>query len=182
MMLKHQFESQLPLYDAEVLIRTFRETDITDRYIGWLNDAELMRFSNQRFLSHDAGSCLKYYRSIITSSASFLAIEHKHFGVVGTMTVYFNDHHGTADMGILIGETSLRGAGVGLTAWTLIQNSCLNLPAVRKVTAGTLSCNTPMLRLAKLSGMLPDGVRRAQELVDGQARDICYFAIFCDAD
>jgi RimJ/RimL family protein N-acetyltransferase len=57
----------------------------------------------------------------------------------------------------------------------------LEARGLRKVTAGTLGCNTPMLRLMHGSGMQPDGVRRGQEIVDGAAQDILYFARFGDA-
>ena len=46
------------------------------------------------------------------------------------------------------------------------------------MTAGTLACNRAMLSVAGRSGMAREGVRRAQELVDGEPTDIVHFARF----
>ena len=49
---------------------------------------------------------------------------------------------------------------------------------VRKITGGTLIGNTAMINIMINSGMELDGVRVAQELVDGQVQDVVHFAKF----
>ena len=177
-MMKDQFIAALPVSAEDVTVRLFSAEDISEAYIGWLNHPGTMRFSNQRFIQHDDASCQAFYHSVKASPSVFLAIEHKAFGHVGTMTVHFNDRHGTADMGILVGAPDVKGLGVGRRAWQLALDLALSLPEMRKVTAGTLSCNRAMLGVADATGMVPDGIRIAQELVDGEAYDMHYFAAF----
>jgi RimJ/RimL family protein N-acetyltransferase len=43
-----------------------------------------------------------------------------------------------------------------------------------------LDCNIGMLAIMRRSGMVEDGVRVAQELVDGQSYDMHYYACFSD--
>ena len=38
----------------------FNKKFLTKRYISWLNDKKLMRFSEQRFKKHTLNSCKKY--------------------------------------------------------------------------------------------------------------------------
>lgn len=178
MQLKQQLLQQLPLSYNEVSIREFRADDITQRYIRWLNDLDVVRFSNQRFKQHNRTSCNEFYNSMQVDNTLFLLIEHQDLGAVGTMTVYFNPHHSTADVGILLGEKRVWGKGIGKTAWNGVINCLKTIPTLRKITAGTLSCNTPMLALINSSNMQPDGVRKQQELVSGQAFDVQHFAIF----
>ncbi|MGB0504359.1 MAG: GNAT family N-acetyltransferase [Thalassolituus sp.] len=176
--LREEFEARLTVSQGDVLIRTFQKKDITPRYISWLNNPEVVLFSNQRFITHTESSCQSFYLSMSSSPSSFLAIEHAEYGHVGTLTVHFNDHHGTADIGILVGEPSIWGKGVGLAAWTLAMTAALKIPRMRKVTAGTLACNAGMLSIMRKSGMVEDGIRVNQELVEGQPYDMQYYAYF----
>lgn len=171
-----------PLSGHKVTLQRFNESDITDVYIGWLNDPVTMRLSNQRFLRHDLQSSQRYLATFEDSANLFLSVRDKLNGnAIGTMTAYVSPMHGTADMGILIGDRSAWGQGFGLDAWTLLMQHLLAQAHIRKITAGTLDCNAAMLSLAAKSGMLPDGQRSRQELVDGVPHDIIYFAKFADA-
>ena len=160
-------------------MQTFGETDITNQYIGWLNDPVTMRFSNQRFSRHDQRSCKRYLATFADSPNLFFSVRDKSTGnAVGTLTAYVSTVHGTADMGILIGESSAQGNGFGLDAWMTLMTHLQVQCNIRKVTAGTLACNTAMLRLAAKAGMVPDGQRKLQEVVDGVPQDVLYFAKF----
>lgn len=163
---------------AKVRLRPFTAEDINGAYLGWLNDPETMRWSNQRFSRHDRDSCAAYLESFTGTSNLFLSV--RGLGedrAIGTVTAYRNRNHSTADMGILIGDRSVWGRGYGQDAWNALLEWLL-ADGVRKVTCGTLSLNKPMIRIAERSGMSPDGVRRAQELVDAQPVDILHFARF----
>lgn len=164
----------LLLQGRQVTLRTFTESDITPAYLGWLNDRALMRFSNQRFRDHSADSCRAYVAGFAGSPNLFLAIRHGG-ELVGTMSCYRSPQHGTADIGLLVG--SGQGRGFGRDAWATLMDYLL-AQGTRKVTGGTLRCNTAMVRIMEACGMQPDGVRRGQELVDGQPQDILYFARF----
>lgn len=169
-----------PLQGAKVALRPFEAQDITAAYLGWLNDPVTMRLSNQRFRRHDADSSLRYLRSFEGSPNLFLAIDAKDGRRLGTMTAYISPPHGTADLGILVGERSAWGQGYGLDAWRTLMEGLL-AHGVRKVTAGTLACNHGMLAIFRKSGMREEGRRERQEIVDGAEHDILYYARFAAA-
>lgn len=167
------------LEGAKVMLDSFTAADIGDAYIGWLNDPEVVRFSNQRFRTHSAESCRAYLASFAGSENLFLAIRRRDDGVhIGTMTAYRSIPHGTADIGIMVGERSCWGGGYGQDAWDTLLAWLLGRGDVRKVTAGTLACNTGMVRLMERSGMTLEGTRRAQELVEGEPQDIVLYGKF----
>jgi RimJ/RimL family protein N-acetyltransferase len=173
------------LQGARVRLRPFTAADITERYIGWLNDPAVVRYSNQRFLRHTRESCERYLAGfagspnlLVSLRVSGAAAGSEGERAVGTLTAYRSPHHGTADVGILLGERAVWGQGVGLEAWQLFTDWLLATPGLRKVTAGTLACNRAMLAVAERSGMQREGVRRAQEIVEGVATDIVHFARF----
>lgn len=177
------------LRGRRVVLRPFTAADITDTYVGWLNDAEVVRYSNQRFVRHTRASCERYLAGFDGSANLFVSLRVAHESgpsdpaeqAVGTLTAYRSLPHGTADVGILLGERAVWGQGIGLEAWQLLTDWLLTTPGLRKVTAGTLACNRSMLAVAERSGMRREGVRRAQELVDGVPTDIVHYARFAPA-
>lgn len=176
------------LRGRRVVLRPFVASDITDAYIGWLNDPEVVRYSNQRFVRHTRESCERYFAGFAGSPHLFVSLRLAAAAsgapgtqieqAVGTLTAYRSLPHGTADIGILLGERAAWGQGIGLEAWQLLCDWLLATPGLRKLTAGTLASNRAMLAVAERSGMQREGVRRAQELVDGVPTDIVHFARF----
>ena len=61
----------LPIILKRVSIRLFTARDISDDYISWLNDPEVMKFSNQRFSSHNREICKYFFNSIQSLEAIF---------------------------------------------------------------------------------------------------------------
>lgn len=181
------FAPPVPLPDVlegeRVVLRPFERGDVTEHHVAWLNDPEVVRYSNQRFHRHTLESCTHYFDSFDASPNLYVSMRLKLPGGlgehrIGSLTAYRSPHHGTADIGILLGERAVWGRGLGLEAWQLLCDWLLTTPGLRKLTAGTLACNRSMLAVAELSGMHREGVRRAQELVEGQPVDIVCFARF----
>jgi len=171
--------SSLPIILERVSIRLFSASDIGYDYISWLNDPEVMKFSNQRFISHNRETCKDFFNSIQSLDAIFLVIifqENKE--AVGTMTVYFSRNHQTADIGIMLGNKSFWNIGLGTEALNGVIEFLFKKAGVRKVTSGTLSCNKGMIRICEKAGMVTDGVRKKQELIKDKPYDIVYFAKF----
>lgn len=167
------------LNGAKVSIRVFNKHNLTNEYISWLNDPEVVKFSNQRFKAHTLQTSIQYLESFTESNNLFLSIYIQSIQkFIGTMTVYFNWHHGTADVGIMIGDKSYWKGGFGSDAFSTVVNWLIEEQKIRKVTAGTLSCNQGMIKIMSSAGMQPDGVRKRQEIVDGIPVDIQYYARF----
>lgn len=158
-----------------VTLKTFVESNITSAYLDWLRNPELMKYSNQRFRAHSIGTCQAYLSSFAGTDNLFYAI-YQEADFIGTMTAYVSKNHKTADIGILIGGQK-QGKGLGADAWNTLMEHLLKM-GMRKVTGGTLRCNVAMIKIMVNSGMKPDGVRVAHELVNGKPEDILYFAKF----
>lgn len=173
--------NDLILRGENVLLKTFTISDITETYVSWLNDPNVVMFSNQRFLKHDRSSCLRYQASFDRTGNLFMGIYSLlHGRLIGTLTAYVAGCHGTVDVGILIGDRSVWGMGLGQDAWNTMTNWLLARKDIRKLTAGTLACNFSMIKLMERSGMSLEAVRKAQEIVEGHPKDILYYAKFND--
>lgn len=169
------------LAGESVLLKRFEAADISPEYLAWLNDPQVVRFSNQRFCRHDESSAISYLASFEGGNNLFLGIRRKNDSrLVGTLTAYISVNHETADVGILIGDPSVWGSGVGSDAWSTLQNWLFSVLNIRKLTAGTMACNIGMLRIFERSGMHLEATRKDQELIEGRAIDILYYAKFDD--
>ena len=174
-----EINTLLPITLDRISLRLFEEADIRDNYISWLNDPEVVKFSNQRFMSHNRKTCEAYFNSIDGSDDLFLAIiHHESAEIIGTMTVYFTPNHQIADIGIMLGNRACWGQGLGEEAWCALMDFLLEKLGVRKVTGGALSCNEGMVRIFEKAGMVLDGTRKDHEMLDGKPYDIVHFAKF----
>jgi ribosomal-protein-alanine N-acetyltransferase len=167
---------------ARLRIVPFDEEHLSERYVGWLRDPEVVRFSDQRYRTHTLASCRDYLRSFDGTPHSFWAVIARDpaLGHVGNMNAYLDERSSVADVGILIGERAVWGGGYGTEAWIAVLRHLLQARGVRKVTAGTLSINHGMRKIMERSGMEPDGVRAGQYLFEGSPVDIVHGAAFAD--
>lgn len=160
-------------------LRPFEAADINATYLDWLNDPDVTRFSNQRFHQHTPESCSDYLASFVVSSNSFLLIEEiGNEQPIGTATVYRNNRHGTADIGLMVGERRCWGQGYGREAWQAVLEALLVEKGIRKVTGGTARPNQAMVRIMEQSGMELEAVRARHELIEGLPVDLLYYARF----
>jgi len=167
------------LIGDKIVLKPFSVADINDSYIGWLNDQNVMKFSNQRFFVHNMESCLRYQASFEGTDNLFIGIRRlSDDKLIGTLTAYVAKNHGTVDVGIMIGDCSVWGMGYGLDAWITMTNWLLARKDIRKLTAGTLACNLGMIKLMERSGMVLEAKRKSQEIVEKCPVDMLYYAKF----
>ena len=168
------------LKTERLLIHPFEERHITSQYINWLNDHEVMQYSEQRHKRHTRKSCLTYLKSFDESPHFLWAIivRDNKWGHIGNINAYVNEFNGIADIGILIGEKDVWGLGYGSEAWNAICDFLLRQRKIRKVTAGALTVNKGMIRLMMKAGMQPDGLRKRHFLYKGEESDLTHMALF----
>lgn len=158
----------------------FEVHHLTPRYVAWLNDRERMRFSEQRHRTHTLESCRAYFESFRGSADHFLAIESldAELGHVGNISIAVDGANRVADLSIMVGEPRAAGTGLATGAWRAVLDELLLRRGMRKVTAGTMAANEPMLRLMRRSGMSVEGRRVGHFLYQGQPVDLVMAAKF----
>ena len=167
------------LSGGKVCLHRFDEMCITPQYLSWLNDPKVVRYSSQRFREHTDQTSRAYLTTLNNSPNLFLAIRMRDcLQMVGTMTAYVAEVHGTVDIGLMVGDRTQWGKGIGLDAWQTLMGYLLTERKMRKVTGGTLRCNVGMIRIMERSGMQLEAVRVGQQMVEGEAQDEVYFAKF----
>ena len=161
-----------------LVLRPFTESHLTERYIGWLNDPEITRFSENRHRRHSLESCQAYLVSMVSEGHLFWAIHEKdkEEAHIGNVTAYLDTPNDVVDVAIMIGEAGAQGGGLGSEAWCAVIRYLVEERMTRRVQAGTMDANAPMQALFRKSGMLEEGRQRGRFLLDGQPVDMVFAA------
>jgi RimJ/RimL family protein N-acetyltransferase len=153
----------------------FSEIHITKEYIGWLNDRNLMQYSEQRHKIHTERTCTDYYLSFHGSPNLLYAVLNEEKVHVGNINAYVDPINKIADIGIIIGIT---GCGYGYLAWDQMIKILFSEYRLRKVTAGAMEINKPMIRVFIKSGMKYEYKKVKNFLFKNQQIDLVGYSIF----
>lgn len=164
----------------DVRLTDFTADHLTERYISWLNDPEVVRYSEQRHKTHTLRSCETYFHEKVCSSDLFLAIEVGGHGPeyhVGNVGISVDLKNSIADLSIIVGAKEYWGTGVGSCAWSLAIQTLFERMNFRLISAGTMSVNDPMRNLFKRSRMQIDAVLPERFLWEGKLVDLMVASI-----
>lgn len=156
----------------------FSRRHLTDQYIAWLNDPDVVRFSENRHRTHSLEACTAYVLGFSSGPSLLWAIETTDLGHVGNVTASVDPKNRNADIGILIGDARAKGRGLGKAVWSAVLDFLCGEDGLDKVTGGCLATNIAMVRIMQQSGMIPDGKRSGHYLWEGKRIDLVYFARF----
>ncbi len=165
------------IYSHRLTIEPFTHKHAINDLVRWLNDPEVVRYSDQRHLKHTFKSALAYYKSFFESPNHYWAILSSD-SMIGTITAYVDEPNSVADVGILVGDKRYWCSGYGSEAFSAVINWLFTCRRARKVTAGTMSENVSMLRVMHKCGMHVEGRRERYFILDGREVDMVYSTVF----
>lgn len=171
--------SPVRLANARVVLEPATDAHLTDASIAWLNDPEVVRYSELRHTRHDRAECMEYRHALRAGGHFMWAVLRAREGDhIGNLTLSIDRINRVADLAILIGRRDLHGQGLGHAAWALALDWACSLPNLRKVTAGTMAVNQAMLAIFLRSGMHFEARRRDHFLLDARPVDMLLYARF----
>lgn len=126
-------------------------------FAGWLNDPEVVKFSEQRHLKHTAFTQRVYWQKTINDDGVLYWFIHEKDGpIIGSITSRPDKINQVANLAVMIGDKSKWGRAYGLEAWAGVM-AWSREHGIKKVEAGMMEGNWPMVRLAEDAGMLEEG-------------------------
>ncbi len=176
----------LCLQGRQVRLQSFTAAHIEDpAYHGWLTDYEVVKTINRpEYLTPVPMEEVRRYCAAVMASPTdiFLAIHLASDGrFVGTLRVSgLNQYAGTADIGILVGDRKVWGTGIATDAIRTLGAYLFNSLGLRKLTAGVMAVNPPMLKVFNRLGFREEGVRRLQDRYEAGYCDHIYLGCFKD--
>ena len=140
------------LVSKRLLLTKYEEPKHLTTMVRWLNDPDVVRFSEQRHHRHDEESQALF----IADGPDLFREIHTENRFIGTIAAYVDRGNSVANVGILIGEKKEWGKGYGTEAWKSFCDHLLT-HGIRKIEAGTMACNFGMLNIFRRTGMFYEG-------------------------
>lgn len=155
-------------------LRTLTAADITDTYIGWLNDPEINAFLEVRLSTQTLDSTRAFVASLNDSSDSlmlgiFLKKDGGHIGNIKLGPV--DPYHRRGDIGLFIGKRDCWGMGIATEAIRVLSEHGLGEMKLHKICAGCYAENTGSVRAFLKAGFVEEGRRRLHWLCEGAWQD-----------
>ena len=167
---------EFPLASDRLTYKKFDDSLLNDQYISWLNDKQVVKYSEQRHHKHTYKSCRAYFDSFSNSPNLFIAICLKSGEHIGNLSATVNTHNKLVDLAIMIGNRKYWGHGYGCEAFKVFVDYFLESGIARKVIAGTMEKNISMLKTLEKCGMQQEGIRKGYFLLNGTPVDLLYFS------
>ena len=150
----------------------YTSENVTQEHVDWLNDPEVVRYSEQRHIRHTEVT-QQIYVGWARLNGDIWIIQKD--GVdIGTISMRIDKDNKTANMGILIGRKGVWGQGYASEAWKAVMHYCFAI-GLRKVECGTMCSNAGMRGVALKTGMFLEGSRPKHFLLDGEPEDLILY-------
>ncbi len=151
------------------MIPAFRvawQNEDIQKLVWWLNDREIMQYSEQRHQRHTEQT----QRAYIEQACPYWAIFYEN-ALIGTIGATVDWRNKSANLGIMIGEMQARGLKLGVEAWCAGMEH-MAAAGMRKIEAGMMAVNIPMIKTCYACGMVEEGRMRGHFLWNEQPMDL----------
>lgn len=132
------------LMTDRLILRTLESADASGAYLAWMNDPEIMRYTESRFASHDAAVLKGFIESMNTSGDNLLlgliaSEQGRHIGNIKLGPI--DRHHQRAWIGIIIGDRARWGQGLASEAINAVAHYGLADLGLHRIAAGIYGDN-----------------------------------------
>ena len=158
-------------------LKTLDATDISDKYIDWLNDSEVNRYLDVQHIKSTYDTANLYVNDFNNQDKYIFGIYTNNNQHIGNIVLHINAMHNTAYVGYLVGDKSFWGEGASVEAFTILLDYAFCKLGIRKVSGTTAADNIPAIINAKKLGFTQEGKLREECNYDNVLVDVCIFSI-----
>jgi ribosomal-protein-alanine N-acetyltransferase len=160
-------------------LRALAASDLTDKYLQWLNDSEVNRFNSHATFPNTKEQMEQFFSSLTPSHRIVLAIVDKasgsHIGNISLQSINWVNRN--AEFAIIIGDKAFWGKGIGEQAIRLVIEYGFTRLNLHRIYCGTIQGNTGMMSIAARLNMKEEGCRREAVFKHGAYHDIIEYGI-----
>jgi ribosomal-protein-alanine N-acetyltransferase len=160
------------LTERLVIVTCSEDISNVRSHVAWLNHPQVVKYSEQRHKNHSVKSQFDYIDSIKLPSMFMEIFFNK--TIIGTITAHVDKYNSLADIGILIGDMSAWGQGLGTEAWKAMMDHLIG-HGIRKIEAGAMESNIGMIRIFTKTGMREEGRRPGHFFHDNKYTDLVQY-------
>jgi [ribosomal protein S5]-alanine N-acetyltransferase len=176
-----------PIRGERVKLDTFMPHEVDSQYIGWLNDPEVMRFTEVVPGTYDHPLAERYVTQNLSSSDTLLMKIYAPEGQDGTLVAIgtlrmsgIGGRHRRAEIALILGERRAHGKGYGTQVIAAATDAAFKRFNLHKVSAGIYGPNLASCRAFEKAGFEKEAVLREHAIYDEKFVDVIRFAKFSE--
>ncbi len=168
------------LTGEKIYLSPITKEDISDEYIGWLNDKEVCRDNSHATFPNNRTRAMEYVENAQQSKTDLVFTirwkeNDRHIGNAALIRI--DPVYRCADIVILIGNKDFWGRGVGTECYRLLIDHGFRQLNLNRMASGLTSRNKAMIKICEKVGMRKEGTLREAMFKDGQYLDVELYAI-----
>ena len=171
-------KSDVPVdIDRNLSMRVMAKKDITDAYVDWLNDDEVVQYTEQRFHHTSASDVSAFIDRMAEDSTQLMYgifFNNQHIGNIKLGNI--NSQHQTANLSYLIGASKFWNKGVASLAIATITEIGFQQIGLLKICAGVYENNIASSKVLVKNGYSLEGRRRGQYVYKNSRIDALLYA------
>ena len=148
--------TNLPIVTPRLMLRNLSQLDITDSYLSWMQDPEVLRFLETRFTKVNNLAELISFVTVVNQSTDtvlfgmFRKDTKKHIGNIKLGPIKFD--HARAEIGFLVGDRLSWGNGFASEAIEAVARFGLHELNLAKISAGCYEKNVGSMKALVKAG------------------------------
>ena len=163
----------------KIYLREVRQSDINQTYCQWLNDPEVNRYLETRFIPQSTESISQFVASKTGNNEMLLAIccakNDCHIGNIKLGPINWVHRYG--DVSLFIGDKNYWGKGIASEAIELLTDFAFRVLNMHRLKADAYDKNIGSIRAFEKCGYVREGILRKQYYSDGKYVDTVLLGI-----
>ena len=155
--------------DENSFLRILNKDDVSERYIAWLNDYEVTKFTEQKYFKHTYESVLNFVLEKSNSDKEFLFgiyYDNLHIGNMKLGPIKWQ--HMSAEISYFIGEKNFWGKGITTKCIKKLINFAIKELSIEKINAGYYEKNIGSGKVLENAGFKIEGIRENDVIFENQ--------------
>ena len=155
--------------NEKLLLKTIKADDVSRKYVDWLNDYNVTRYTEQRYFLHTSESVSDFVSRKYNSENDLLFgiyFENSHIGNFKLGPI--NWKHMKTEVSFFIGDTSILRKGVATECLRSIIEYAVNKLDLKKINASYYEKNIASAKVFEKCGFTIEGIRREEFIWEGQ--------------
>lgn len=163
-----------PITGKSIYLRKVRPEDVNEDYHRWMNDPEVNRYMETRFVSQTMDEIRRYVaNTAVRADEIFLAMclksGDRHIGNIKLGPI--NRFHHFAYVSLFIGEKEYWGKGIATEAISLVKDFAFGELGLHRLMAGCYANNVSSARAFEKAGFRREGLEKGKWLCEGRYVD-----------
>lgn len=171
-------KKELRIKGEQIYLRPITDED-TEQVVSWRNQKDVVEnFIYRKPLSVKEHEQWLRNKVDVGLVHQFIICMNEDNRAIGSVYLQkFEEEHKKAESGIFIGDTSVRGRGVGTEAVKLLAEYGFRVLGMHKIVARVLAYNKASAKLHEKAGYVQEAYLREELFIEGRYEDLLMFGI-----